>query len=103
MDKGMFSEAAQTELIQKARELVKDQKPVVVLAVTLTIKAVFLYADDILAEKKLPVELTTKCRSFFDAIFVEKDVDKAMMLGLDLIPMLYELFKKPKPVTDATK
>lgn len=99
MDKGLFSNATQDVIFAKVRELLKDQKAVVILAITVLLKAVFLYADDILAENKLPQELTDKSQAFFDAILVEKDIDKAIVLGLDLVPMLYELFKKPTPVT----
>ena len=96
-DKGFFSNATQDVILAKVRELVKDQKPMVILLIVIAVKAIFLYADDVIAENKLPQELTDKCQALFDAILVTKDLDAALVIAVDLIPIIYELIK-PKPV-----
>ncbi len=101
MDKGLFSNASQEVLIAKLGELLKDQKPALVLIVKLLAKGIFLYADDVIAEQKLPQELTDKSQAFFDAILVTKDLDQALVLGLDLATILYDFFK-PKPTPAVT-
>lgn len=99
MDKGFVSTAVQDILIQKVKEALTKagQKPIVILAAVLGLKAVFMYADDVLAENKLPKELTEKVRGLLDAVLIDKDWDKALVIAIDLVPYLYEMFK-PKPV-----
>lgn len=95
MDKGIFSDKAQTAIIEKVKVLLKDQKAAaVVLLIVLALKMLFLYVDDTIAETKLPQELTDKLQAFFDAILVTKDPETAMALGVDLIPLIWALFKK---------
>jgi len=94
MDKGIFSDKSQLVIIEKVKALLKDQKAFTVLLIVMAIKALFTYVDDGIAESKLPPELTDKCQAFFDAVLVDKDVEKAMTLGIELIPMIFALFKK---------
>jgi hypothetical protein len=96
MEKGLFTKATQDAILALLAEAVKDQKPAVKLSASLGGKLAFLIADDMLADK-LPEDLKTKCQLFLDAIFVAKDYDLAIVLGVDLIPELFELFKKEEP------
>lgn len=96
MDKGFFSNASQDVLLAELGKLMKDQKPALVLMMKLLAKGIFLYADDVVAEQKLPQEMTDKSQQFFDAILVTKDLDQALVLGLDLATILYNYFKKPE-------
>lgn len=101
MDKGIFSDKSQLVIIEKIKGLLKDQKPFMVLLIVMAIKALFTYVDDGVAESKLPKELTEKLREFFDALLVSKDTEKTMTLGIELIPLIFELFKKnPAVVID---
>jgi len=95
MDKGFFSSKTQEWAIAKVKDLLKDQKPMMVLFIVLAIKAIFLYADDNLAENKVPAELTAKCREFFDAL-IDGNVDTILVLGMDLVGIIYELIKAKK-------
>ena len=103
-DKGFVSNAVQDILIQKLKEALTKagQKPIVILGATLFMKAIFLYGDDVVAENKLPKEITEKVRAMLDAIFVAKDWDTALIIAVDLAPYIYELFK-PKPVPELPK
>jgi hypothetical protein len=103
MDKGIFSDKAQTAIIEKVKVLLKDQKAAVVLLLVLALKILFLYVDDTIAETKLPQELTDKLQAFFDAILVTKDPDLAMALGVELIPLIWALFKKDPAVVVTEK
>lgn len=94
MEKGILSKASQDALLVLAAEGLKDQKPIVKLGASLGIKIIFVYADDILAEK-LPEDLKVKCRAFLDCVLVSKDYELAIELGIELIPLIYELFQKP--------
>jgi len=95
MDKGFFSNKTQEWVITKVKTLLKDQKPMLVLFIVLAIKAIFLYADDNLAESKVPTELTAKCREFFDAL-IDGNVDTTLVLGMDLVGIIYGLIKAKK-------
>ena len=98
MEKGLFSKATQEEIIKRVKELLKNQKPVLVLLIVMVIKAIFLYVDDQVAENNLPQELTDKSQALFDAILVTPDAEKAIELGIELIGIIWPLiFKKPTP------
>jgi len=94
-EKGMLSKASTDVLLALLAELVKDQKPVVKVAVSISGKLIVLIADDTLAEK-LPEGLKEKSRAFFDALLVAKDYDAAIVLGLDLVTEIFELIKELK-------
>jgi hypothetical protein len=102
MDKGIFSDKSQLVIIEKVKVLLKDQKAFMVLLIVLAIKALFTYVDDGVAESKLPQALTDKLQLFFDALLVDKDMDTVMMIGIELIPIIFDLFKK-EPVPEVIK
>lgn len=97
MDKGFFSNKTQEWVLAKVKELLKSQKPLVILGATLAVKLVFLYADDNLAENNLPQDLTDKCQQFFDAL-VDNKMDEVLALGVELVAIIYALIQaKPAP------
>ena len=96
MDKGFFSNKTQDWAIAKAKVLLKDQPAILVLLICLAIKGIFLYADDSVAETKLPQELTDKSQAFFDAL-VDNKIEDALALGIELIVIVAGMLK-PKPV-----
>jgi hypothetical protein len=99
MEKGLASKASQAAFLAKVQEWVTGQKPWIRIVIVLAVKAVFIVADDKYADK-LPEPLKETSRQFFDAILVDEDIDKAMMLGIELIPEVLELFKKkPDAIT----
>lgn len=93
MEKGLFTKASQKAALVQVQKWLEGQKPWVRLVITLGVKAAFAVADDKYADK-LPANLKATSQQFFDAVFVEKDIDKAIILGVDLIPEILELFKK---------
>lgn len=99
-DKGFISNESQDALIALAKAALtkSEQKPIVVLSVVLVMKAAFLYADDVIAENKLPKEITSKVRELIDAVLIKKDMDTALIIAVDLVPYVYELLAK-KPET----
>ena len=103
MDKGIFSDKSQLVIITKIKELLKDQKPFMVLLIVMAVKALFTYVDDGIAESKLPQEFTDKCQQFFDALLVENDIEKTMTLGIELIPLIFALFKKDVAIPEVVK
>ena len=94
-EKGLFTKASTDALLALLADAVKDQKPVVKVAVSIGGKLAVLIADDTLAEK-LPEALKEKSRLFFDALLVTKDYDAAIVLGLDLVTEIFELIKEVK-------
>lgn len=96
MEKGILSKASQDAINVLLVNLVKDEKPAVKLSVSIGGKLLFLVGDDIFAEK-LPDELKEKARNFFDMLLVTKEYDAALVIGIELVTEIYELFKKPKP------
>ena len=93
-EKGLVSIASQEAAVALVINLVKDEKPPIKIGAPLLLKIVFLVADDKYADK-LPEELKVKTRACIDAFLVAKDVELGVMLAIELIPVLYELFKKP--------
>jgi hypothetical protein len=95
MEKGMVSKAAQDAGFDMLGKALVNQKPAVKVAIMLLAKTVVLVGDDIFADK-LPEPLKEKSRAFFDALFVTKDYDSAIILGIDLISEIYDLVKAAK-------
>lgn len=96
MEKGLVTKAAQDAFLKDVQEWTKGQKAWVRVGITLGCKALFIVADDKYADK-LPQDLKQKSQLFFDAVLVQKDVESALTLGIELIPIILDLIKKDKP------
>jgi len=94
MEKGILTKASQAAILLLVQDWVKDQKPWLRLTVVIGLRAAFIVADDKYADK-LPEALKEKAQRFFDAILIDKDIEVAIMLGVELIPDVIDLFKKP--------
>ncbi len=97
MDKGVLSQLTEEALLKMIIDALADQKPIVRLGASLGFKLITLYGDNIMAEK-LPESLKVKARAFLDAIFVAKDYDLAINLGVELIPELFDLLNNKTPM-----
>ena len=93
MEKGVITKASQDKILEIVKNFVKDQKPIARLGVIIGVKLVFAVLDGKYAEK-LPELLKEKIQLFIDAILVENDIEKAIELGVDLVPFIIELLKK---------
>jgi len=93
MEKGILTKATQDQILKAVQEWTKDSKPWLKLVITLGVKATFVVADDKYADQ-LPEEVKDKAQQFFDAILVTKDINQAILLGVELIPIVIELLKK---------
>ena len=96
MDKGILTKETQAAILAKVQEWAKDAKPWVRLAIIFGVKAAFVVADDKYADQ-LPVEVKEKAQAFFDALLVSNEIDDAIILGVELIPIIIDLLKKDKP------
>lgn len=96
-EKGFLTVACQDVILAKITKAIANEKPAVRVIVPIAIKALFAIGDDKYANK-LPQPVLVGSRSFFDAILVENDIPKAVTIAIDLVPVIYELFKKPEEV-----
>ena len=96
MEKGIASVAAQNKVLEQVKEVVKDKDIKVRILAVVGVKALFYVGDDIFAEK-IYEPLKLKIRELIDAVYLENDIDKSLMLVVDIVPMVLDLFKKDNP------
>ena len=97
MEKGILDKATQSVILAQVQEWTRGQKPWIRLIVTLGVKGGFIVLDDKYADR-LPDPLKEQARDFFDAILVQKDMDKAILIGVSLLPEIIKLFGDKDPV-----
>ena len=100
MEKGILDKETQKAFLKQVQEWIKDQKAWLRLIIVLGVKGLFVVLDDKYADK-LPNPLKEQARDFFNAVLIQKDMDKAILLGVALLPEIIKLFGKKDPIIDS--